>query len=72
VKGDLTINSSHANFSFRKKDKSGFAFNTPYTILTNVNLASFTSNQFSGNSIEGVEPSFAIVGNDLQATFLQK
>jgi len=72
VKGDLSIKSSHANFSFRKKDKGGFALNTPYTILTNVNLASFTSNQFSGNSIEGIEPSFAIVGNDLQATFLQK
>jgi len=72
VKGDLSIKSSHVNFSFRKKDKGGFAFNTPYTILTNVNLASFKPDQFSGNSIEGVEPIFAIVGNDLQATFVQK
>lgn len=72
VKGDLTINSSHTNFSFLKKDKGGFAFNTPYTILTNANLSGFTSDQFSGNCIEGVKPNFAITGNDLQVTFLRK
>lgn len=71
VKGVLSIKSTHANFSFRKNDKGGFAFNTPYTILTNVNLASFTPDQFNGNSIEGVEPSFTIVGNDLQVTFFK-
>ncbi len=72
VKEDLSIKSTHASFSFRNKENDKFAFNTPYTILTNVNLASFTPDQFSGNCIQGVEPNFAIVGNDLQVSFLQK
>lgn len=71
VSGDLTLNSTYASFSFWKKDDGGFAFNTPYTILTNANLSRLNPAQFSGNSIEGVEPTFAIVGNDLQVTFLQ-
>ncbi|WP_428624553.1 hypothetical protein [Sedimenticola sp.] len=71
VSGELTLKSSQANFSFWKKDDGGFSLNTPYTILTNANLSMFTAEQFSGNSIEGVEPTFSIVGNDLQVSFLQ-
>lgn len=71
VSGELTLKSSQAAFSFWKKDGGGFAFNTPYTILTNANLSEFTADCFSGNSIEGVAPTFAIVGNDLQVTFLR-
>lgn len=72
VSGELTLNSTCTTFSFRKWDQGGFAFNTPYTILTNANLSRFKAAQFSGNSIEGVEPTFAIVGNDLQVGFLRK
>ena len=72
VTGELALKSSQAAFSFWKKDGGGFAFNTPYTILTNANLSEFTADCFSGNSIEGVAPTFAIVGNDLQVTFLQE
>jgi hypothetical protein len=72
VTGELTLNSSQATFSFWKKDGGGFAFNTPYTILTNANLSRFTAEQFSGGSIEGVEPTFSIVGNALQVSFLNE
>ncbi len=72
VSGELILKSTHATFSFWKQDEGGFAFNTPYTILTSANLSGFTAEQFSGNSIEGVAPTFAIVGNDLQVTFLQE
>jgi hypothetical protein len=72
VSGELTINSSHTTFHFWKKDEGGFALNTPYTILTNAKLSGFTAEQFSGNSISGVEPMFAIVGNELQVIFVPK
>ena len=71
VSGDLILNSTQATFSFWTNDDGGFAFNTPYTILTNANLSGFTAERFSGNSIEGVEPRFAIVGDELKVTFLQ-
>jgi hypothetical protein len=67
----LTQKSKQTKFIFWKKDQSGFAFNTPYTILNNVNLSNFTADQFSGNSIEGIQPTFFIVGNDLQVSFLK-
>ncbi len=72
VSGALKLNTNQASFSLWKKDGGGFAFNTPYTILSNANLASFTAEQFYANSIDGVEPTFAIVGNDLQVTFWRK
>ncbi|MEW5769973.1 MAG: hypothetical protein AB1831_06345 [Pseudomonadota bacterium] len=69
VSGELTLKSSRATFSFRAQAGGGFAFDTPYTILSGAGLAGFTAAQFEGNAIEGVAPSFAIVGNDLQVTF---
>jgi len=71
VTGELILNSTCATFSFWKKDQGGFAFNTPYTILSNANLSSFMPAQFRGNSMDGVEPTFAIVGNELQVSFQQ-
>jgi hypothetical protein len=71
VTGELKLNSNCATFSFWKKDHGGFAFNTPYTILSSANLSSYTPAQFSGNSMEGIEPTFAIVGNELQVSFLK-
>jgi len=72
VSGELSLDSTHASFSFWKNDQAGFAFDTPYTILTNANLSRFTSGQFSGNGIEGVAPSFTIVGDDLQVSFCRR
>ncbi|GGB93572.1 PE family protein [Marinobacterium zhoushanense] len=71
VSGALSINASRVVFSFWKKQGGGFAFNTPYTLLTNANLSSFSAAQFAGNSLDGVEPTFAIVGDALQVSFLQ-
>lgn len=68
---ELTLNSTHARFFFRKQDQGDFTFNTPYTILTGANLSSFEPTRFKGNSLDGIEPTFAIVGNDLQVSFLQ-
>lgn len=71
VSGELVINASQVGFSFWTKTDGGFALNTPYTLLTNANLSSFSADRFYGNSVDGVEPSFAIVGNELQVTFKQ-
>jgi len=47
----------------------GIAAGTPYTVLTAPNLSDFSADQFSGNSVDGMTPVFAIVGNALQVTF---
>jgi len=67
--GELILKSTQATFSFWKKDSGGFEFNKSYTILTTPNLPSFTETQFNGNSIDGVEPTFTIDGNDLKVSF---
>lgn len=71
VSGELNIKSGKTVFSFWKKEGGGFAFNTTYTVLSSAKLAGLHAGQFSGNSIEGVEPNFAINGNELQVTFVQ-
>ncbi len=69
---ELSLHSTHAKFAFWKKTQGGFEYNTPYTILTAANLSEFRAEQFNGNSIDGVEPTFSIVGMDLQVTFVKK
>jgi hypothetical protein len=69
VTGELNLNTGCATFSFWKKEGGGFAFNTSYVILTGANLSGYTAADFRGNSIEGVAPSFTLVGNELQVTF---
>ncbi len=71
VSGALSLNSKQVEFSFWKKDQGGFAFNTPYTILSNANLSGFTPDQFKGNSIDGVEPTFSIAGDQLQVSYVK-
>lgn len=53
-------------FSFQS---SGVSAGTPYTVLTAPNLADFSAEQFNGNSVDGMTPTFAIVGTALQVTF---
>jgi len=67
---DLKINSSQTAFSFWKSEKSGFEFNKQYTILTANNINKFNKNQFSGNSISGINPTFAILDNCLKVSFI--
>lgn len=64
---ELILNSTRARFSFCKSD--GFELDTRYTILTAPNLPELTSDRFDGNSLDGVEPTFTLVGNDLQVSF---
>ncbi len=71
VSEQITLHSSHVYFSFRKQESGGFEVNTAYTVLTNANLSGFTPDQFCGDSIDGIEPTFRIVDNDLQVTFLR-
>jgi hypothetical protein len=67
VSENLALNSASATFSFWKGHR--FKFNTPYTILAAANLSSFTAAQFSGTSVDDVQPTFTIVGNKLQVSF---
>ena len=69
LSGELILNSALATFYFWKEDRGRFAFNTPYTILTAPNLSSFAAAQFSGNSLDYVQPTFTIVGNSLEVSF---
>lgn len=67
ITGSLTILAGPVAFAF--KSGSGFAPNTPYTILTAPNLSSFAVNLFTGNPLNQGTPTFKIVGNQLQVTF---
>ena len=69
LSGELILKSAQATFSFWNKYDGGFAFNTHYTILTAPNLSSFTWAQFSGNSLDEVQPTFTIVKNNLRVSF---
>ncbi|SEQ76302.1 hypothetical protein SAMN03080615_02678 [Amphritea atlantica] len=71
IAGALYVNSTQVSFHLDKLKNGGFAFNTPYTLLTCSELCHMTAERFRANSIDGVEPSFAIVGNTLQVTFVQ-
>lgn len=63
--GQLGI-SGYTTFSFAQ---SGVTSGTPYTLLTAPNLSDFSADQFNGNSVGRMSPTFAIVGNALQVTF---
>ena len=70
VSETLTLDSNNVAFSFWKSESPGFEFNTPYIILCG-DLSGVEEACFSGNCIDGVEPTFTIVGNELQVTFQQ-
>ena len=67
VSGNVSISASPVAFAFVAG--SGFATNTPYTVLTAPNLSSLSASRFSGNALPQGSPTFAIVGNELQVTF---
>gem|GEM_PF-5127023 len=67
----LTLSSAlamrgQACFAF---EPEGVSAGTPYTLLSAPNLADFAATQFSGNSVNGLMPSFSIVGTTLQVVF---
>ncbi len=71
VSGNLTLQSSQTAFAFWTKDGGGFTLNTLFTVLTAPNMSGFTPGQFTGNSVQGVVPTFSIAGNALQVCFAQ-
>ena len=66
---ELILKSKTLTFYFEQKSSSGFVFNTPYTVLSSPNLSSYKENCFEGNTIDGVKPTFSIVGNELQVSY---
>jgi len=69
VSGKVTLHSTHTRLVFSKKKDGGFEFNKPYAVLTNDSLSGLTAERFTANSIEGVVPTFEIVGNQLQVRY---
>jgi hypothetical protein len=65
----LIIVSPDTEFTFLVNKKLSFEFNTPYVILTAVNLSEFKPSHFKGNSIENVPPKFTIIENGLLVSF---
>ncbi|MCB1791521.1 MAG: hypothetical protein KDJ24_14570 [Gammaproteobacteria bacterium] len=68
----LTLSASHVTFSFWKKDDGGFAFDTPYTILSGKGLAAYDADRFRGNRIDGVDPVLKIEGDSLEVIFVRR
>ena len=64
----LSLTSS-TSFYFWTNSQGGFAANTHYTLLTAPNLSQVTVDQFEGNDVNGLSPTFSIVGNELQVCF---
>lgn len=72
VKQPLVMSTTNPlTFSFWTEKEGGFTPGTHYTLLNAPNLSGFSLEQFSGNSVEGMEPSFSFSGNDLLVTFSQ-
>ncbi|MBT8228694.1 MAG: hypothetical protein KJO50_00440 [Bacteroidia bacterium] len=69
VMDKLNLKSAQAYFSFWNKDDGGFEYNNSYLVLTAPNLSSFSTDQFSANSLDGVEPTFEISGNSLYVSY---
>jgi hypothetical protein len=65
----LMLESHQTEFTFLVNDNSGFEFNTPYVILTAVNLSEFKTSQFKGTMIQNVPPKFTIVEKGLLVSF---
>ncbi len=67
----LSMRKSCVEFVFSGQDQKGFELNTSYTILTAPNLSDFSENQFLAKHFEGIKPTFSIVGNLLQVSFME-
>lgn len=69
VSNKLLLNSFQVCFSFWKKEQSEFEFDTRYAILNYAGLSKYSTDRFSGNWIDGVEPSFHIDDDTLYVSF---
>jgi hypothetical protein len=67
VSGKLDLDSAVLTFSIY--DAEGFAPDTPYTILSAENLSDYSTDQFRGNSVNGMQPTFKIEDDKLLVSF---
>ncbi len=67
INGDLVDKAWGGMFNFT--EGSGFNLNTTYTLATVSGSDSFTASDLSGNAIDGVDPTFSIIGNKLNVSF---
>lgn len=68
VSVELKLHSKKTKFKFiQVPDK--FKFNAKYTILRCPSLSSYKEDQFKGNKIEGIKPTFKIVGDHLKVEY---
>lgn len=56
-------------FAFCRTDNGGFEINKSYAILIAPNLGIYSIDQFSGNSLDGIEPSFDMDDDTLYVAF---
>ncbi|HSF52218.1 MAG TPA: hypothetical protein VLA71_00620, partial [Algoriphagus sp.] len=58
----LVLNSASVAFNFILKASTSMEFNKSYQVLTAPNLACFNEGQFVGNALDGISPTFKILG----------
>lgn len=64
----LILHSAVVTFSFIQAP-TGFGFNGSYQILAAPNLSCFNESQFVGNALEGISPTFKILGERLEVSY---
>ncbi|MGA1129861.1 MAG: autotransporter-associated beta strand repeat-containing protein, partial [Chthoniobacterales bacterium] len=67
ITNSFTLNPGGGTFAFT--NGAGFAGNTEYTILGATNMSSFSTTNFSGNQLFGLDPIFTINGTNLFVNF---
>ena len=65
---EFTLLSKKTKFKFVKATDK-FKFNTEYTVFTSSNLSMYKEDQFKGNKIEGITPTFRIAGKHLKVEY---
>jgi autotransporter-associated beta strand protein len=70
ISGNLLRGGTAAG-AFDFTNASGFALNTIYTLATVSGSDTFTQAQFSGNTLDGVTPTFTLSGRAVDVDFIQ-
>jgi hypothetical protein len=65
------LHSGKLTFNFRQEEGDGFKYNTRYLLLSAPGLSHHHADQFTGNSLDRVDPVFTIAGNELWVEFVE-
>ncbi|HSF55774.1 MAG TPA: hypothetical protein VLA71_18620, partial [Algoriphagus sp.] len=65
----LILNSASVAFNFILNPSSSMEFNRSYQVLNAPNLVCFNEGQFVGNALDGISPTFKILGDCLEVSF---